>query len=302
MFQYMMHLRKGFKNIDLVFGGCYHYGLEVPYQEMIINPNLSVIDATDLSTAACNKLWSIEGAAQWPDQDLIFPKSPGHAANMFNKYWKRFLKMDQEKQCVIAVEKPFSIDLSFKFPGLPAYIGRIDLIWEGLKNAISIWDHKTAKALYAIGMTSYTMAYQTDGYLTAGNLFFDRIPGMVYNIHLCQKSKIDFHRYYINKRKFAIEQFLQDLVIYVKELMDQITLFEHELETKTDRNDFIESFRRRPGTACTAYMRTCPYFDLCKMRNNPLLWNNAPPQGFSCHEWDPDDHEADMRKKLSEVS
>lgn len=297
LFKYIFHFR-GRKNINPVFGGCYHYGLEQVYKELIKNPKLSVLDATQLATDSFNALWAIEGASNWPNQDMIFPKSPGHAANMYNEYWKRFLALDQNDKRIIAVEESFSIDLAQLYPGLPNYIGRIDLTWEGLKKDLLICDHKTSKALYLISLPSYEMSFQTYGYLAAGLMFYDKIASMIYNIHLCQKSKIDFHRYTLYKSKAGIEQFLQDLVYFVKLLLIDLEIFDHEITKNLKRNDHIKAFRRRPGSACTTYMSPCSYMDLCQIRNNPLLWHNNPPQGWTINEWDPDKHDAELREKL----
>lgn len=297
LFKYLLHFR-GDKNINLVFGSCYHYGLEMVYRELKENRNLSVLDATNISKDAFMKLWAIEGEPHFKDHDRIFPKSPGHAINMYHAFWTRYLKLDLNDKAVLGVETPFAIDLG---PNMPAYIGRLDLAWEKVNKSIEIVDHKTAKALYPISLTSYEVSYQTDGYLAAGSMFYDRIPSMTYNIHLCQKSKIDFHRYHINKRRANIDQFLFDLVLTIKDLLHNLNLFSYDLTHCTDRNDCIKSFRRNPGSACTTFMRSCSYKDICMIRNNPLLWYNAPPQGFEVNEWDPDTHEAEIEKKLKGV-
>lgn len=301
LFKYMMHFRSLNKNINLIFGSCWHYGLEQVYKEQITNDSLSIIDATDLSILSFNKLWEIEGSKAFPDSDIIFPKSPGHAANVYHKYWKRFLKLDQKDKKVLTVEEPFLIDLSIYQKNLPAYIGRIDLIFSELKGNISIVDHKSAKALYPITLTSYESSFQTDGYLTAGHMFYDKIPSMIYSIALFQKSEIDFHRYYINKRTSSLDQFLNDLIYYLNDLLHNIDLMEKDLSKDLKRNDSISSFHRCPGIACTTFMSPCQYFQICKIRNNPLLWYNNPPQGFEVNEWDPDLHDVEMREKLGEI-
>jgi hypothetical protein len=184
LFQYMMHLRSQGKSIHLVFGSCWHYGLEVTYNLLKENPNISVMDATISSVKAFNKLWELDGAPIWKDEDLIFPKSPGHAANMYKAYWERFLNSDQKRQ-VVAVEAPFVIDLSSYQKGLPNYIGRIDLILAD-GSGIEIVDHKTAKAVYKVTPQIFEVSFQTDGYLTAGRIFYDAIPKITYRVALCQ--------------------------------------------------------------------------------------------------------------------
>ena len=299
LFQYMMHLRPKGNSIHLVFGSCWHYGLEVAYNAIKEDPKAnSAMDLTIISIKAFNKLWDLDGAPLWKDEDLIFPKSPGHAANMYKQYWERFLSIDSEKRHVIAVEAPFAIDLSNYGDNLPRYIGRIDLILSD-GSGIEIIDHKTAKAIYKTTPQTFENSFQTDGYLTAGRLFYDAIPKITYRIALCQKSKIDFQPITISKRVNAIEHFLHNLIYYLKQLQKDIQLLEEDKANCTSRSDLLQSFQRNCGSTCTSFMSPCPYFDLCRLRNNPLDWMRKPPQGYHYDEWDPDTHDEKMRKRLS---
>src|SRR6056297_52166 len=96
LFQYIMHLKPSGTSIHLVFGACWHYVLEVTYNLLKEDPNISVMDATIASVKAFNILWKLDGEPHFPNEDIIFPKSPGHAANMYKEYWKRFLKLDSK--------------------------------------------------------------------------------------------------------------------------------------------------------------------------------------------------------------
>ena len=301
LFQYVMHLKPVGQSIHLVFGACWHYGLEATYNELLKNSNLSVLDCTELSIRAFNKLWKLDGEPFWKNEDAIFPKSPGHAANMYKAYWDRFLIADIKDRSILAVEAPFAIDLSSHEKGLPNYIGRIDLIFSNGDNGIDILDHKTAKAIYATTSQSFEMSYQSDGYLTAGRIFYDKIPTITYRIALCQKSKIDFVPITINKRSASIEHFLSDLIHYAKEIKSNLTLLEEDKVICLERTDILKSFHRNPGYACTTFSSVCPYYDICRLRNNPLLWISKAPQGFIISEWDPELHEAKTKQRLSEV-
>ena len=301
LFQYQMNLRPAGKSIHLVFGSCWHYGLESTYNLLKENANLSVMDCTINSIKAFNKLWDLDGAPHWKDEDLIFPKSPGHAANMYKPYWERFLKIDTTKRKVVAVEAPFAISLDNYGTNLPRYIGRIDLILSD-GEGIEIIDHKTAKAIYKITPQQFEMSFQTDGYLTAGRLFYDKVPKITYRVALCQKSKIDFQPITINKRSAAIDHFLSNLIHYVSRIQNDIKLLEEDKINCTDRTNILTSFPRCPGNACTTFMTACSYFDLCRMRNNPLAWADKAPQGYSYDNWDPDLHDAKMRQRLANNS
>lgn len=303
LFKYIMNLSPTVKNLNLTFGSCWHYGLEKAYKEQQLNDSiLSIIDVTDIAINSFNKLWDIEGKPTWKDQDTIFPKSPGRAADVYYEYFKRFWISDLKEKKIIAVEEPFTIAID---TDLPTYIGRIDLIFSCLKNTIEIYDHKSTKAVYAITQASYEHSYQTEGYLAAGSLFYDSLPSIIYNMALFQKSKIDFHRINIRKRKASIDQFFNDLIFYMKEIIQNIQIYKEKVKENNSgtlsRTDSINCFPRRQGTACTSFMRPCSYSLLCSARNNPLAWVNKPPQGYEHKEWDPEEHEINLKKKLGEV-
>jgi len=107
LFQYIMHLKPSGQSIHLVFGGCWHYGLEYPYKHLLDGDVLSVLDATELSIQAFNKLWKLDGEPFWKNEDAIFPKSPGHAANMYKAYWDRFLVADVKDRSILAANLIF---------------------------------------------------------------------------------------------------------------------------------------------------------------------------------------------------
>lgn len=299
LFQYVMHLRPGGQSIHLVFGSCWHYGLESTYNLLLEDPNLSPLDCTINSVKAFNALWKLDGEPHWKNEDIIFPKSPGHAANMYKAYWDRFLKLDTQGHSILAVEAPFALDLSHGDYKLPNYIGRIDLILNDGADGILIIDHKTAKAVYKTSPQSYEMSFQTDGYLTAGRIFYDKIPSICYRMALCQKSKIDFHPITVNKRVASIEHFLSNLVHYVTDIQHDLQLLKQDKAECSKRTDILKSFPRKPGYACTSFSTTCAYYDLCKLRNNPLPWLERPPQGFKINEWDPDLHEQRTKERLA---
>ncbi|MDA3808353.1 MAG: PD-(D/E)XK nuclease family protein [Thiomicrorhabdus sp.] len=309
LFQYVMHLRGAGKSIHLVFGSCWHYGLEKAYLEMQSQQQsngvikLTVMDLTIISVKAFNALWDLDGAPHWKDEDVIFPKSPGHAANMFKAYWERHLKLDTDDgRKVVAVEAPFVIDLSSYRCDFPNYIGRIDLILSAPGNGIEIIDHKTAKSVYKVSPQIFESSFQTDGYLTAGRLFYDKIPSITYRLAICQKAKIDFHPITVNKRSAAIDHFLVNLTQFVSKILDDLDWLVKDRENCVNRTDVLQSFNRCPGNACTAFFTQCPYYNLCRLRNNPLSWFDKAPQGYTHDEWDPDTHEEGIKTRLAEAS
>jgi len=302
LFQYMLHFRSSRPSIHLVFGSCWHYGLEVVYKILQKDPSsLTIISATKLATVAFNLLWNLDGEPHFSDHDMIFPKSPGRAADMYHAYWTRYLETGDNFKEIIAVEKPFVLDFSLFQKGLPNYIGRQDLLFKLPDGTLEIIDHKTASKLWKTTLSGFEMSYQTDGYLTAGEMFYDSIPKMTYSLAFFQKTAMKFERFTIVKRKAAIDQFISEVIAWMNRILNDIEIFNSELSSMTLRNDIIKCFPRNPGYACTAYMTNCPYKSICAMRNNPLLWKDNPPQGYGIHEWDPDTHEVEMRKRLKEA-
>lgn len=303
LFQYIMHLRPQGTSIHLVFGSCWHYGLEVAYNLLKNDITISAMDATLVSVKAFNQLWKLDGEPNFPNEDIIFPKSPGHAANMYKDYWQRFLTLDSRDTKILAVEAPFALNVNTENEQvtLPNYIGRLDLILTDGSSGISIIDHKTAKALYKTTAQTFEASYQTDGYLTAGRIFYDKIPSITYRMAMCQKSKIAFENITINKRATAIDHFLHDLVHYMKEIMHNLDLLEQDKVTCKNRTDILKSFKRKSGYACTSFSTSCAYYDLCFARNNPLLWLDRAPQRFHFHEWDPTLVEEETKRRLAEV-
>jgi hypothetical protein len=283
-----------------VFGSAWHYGLEVVYEEMMKDTKLDPTSAREASIKGFNALWSIEGEPNF-DPDLVYPKSPGRAADMYHKYWKQFLVEDTALK-IVGVEIPFTITLSDLLPGMPNYIGRMDLAFEHEDESLEILDHKSASSINKITPVSFQASMQTDGYLAAGHLYYDKIPSMTYSVALCQKTKIAFERFTFSKRLSAINRFLVDLANHCNRLLGDLTLMEQELEEHaTDRNHIMSSFYRKPGYACTSFFAACPYFDICNHRNNPLTWTEDIPGGYERKEWDPATHEAELKKKLEEI-
>lgn len=307
LFRYMMHLDSLKKNINFVFGSAWHYGLEAVYKDLKQFDDISTYSAnlaTINSMNAFKTLWLVEDAPiEWPNEDTIYPKSPGRAGDMYYEYWKRFLVDDHKDWLVIGVEEPFILDLSQIESDLPEYIGRIDLLLQNRANSskIKITDHKTAKSVNKVTATGYQTSYQTLGYVAAGSMFFDTLPIMEYNVALCQKTKIDFHRYEFTLRKAQINDFFLELVSHIKRLLADIVQLRTAIETLTDRTESLNCFPRNRGLACTSYFSPCSFVDLCNIRNNPLDWFQTIPSGYSRREWNPDQHEAEIKKKIENL-
>ena len=295
MFRYMMHLsRTGAPSLDLVFGSCWHYGMELAMQELQKDSGLSAPQLTEIAQSAFLTLWEVE-AAPYFDPDASFPKNPGRAHDMFYAFFSEHLTTFREAR-ILGIESPFMIHLK---EGFPTYIGRLDLVLLLPDGSLEVIDWKTAKFANDTTFSGYEVSLQTDGYLTAGNLYFDKLPKITYWVALCQKTKIDFYPHTIRRGIAQIDRFLSDLMAHSSAILRDRYIFLEELEHQA-RDPYPKTynppcFRRKPGYACTIYFRRCEYFDICMMRNNPLEWATRPPQGYEILEWHPANVSAEAR-------
>jgi len=292
LFRYVMNLvPTGPPSLDLIFGSAWHYGMEKAFEYIQANPGeQDHYLLTDIAATAFNQIWNHE-AAQWFDADAAFPKNPGRAADMFFKFFRDHLgTLLSDGAEIVGVEQPFTIHLNTLSEGqhqYPNYIGKLDLVLLREGKSVEVIDHKTAKFANDTTFNGFTASMQTDGYLTAGHMFYDALPTITYYVALCQKTKIDFFAHQIARRKAAIDRFLDDLLARTVEIRNNLTLFEEEKHNQ-DKLYNPRCFRRKPGYACTLYFRKCEYYDICLSRNNPLLWHEEPPQGYEFKAWHPD--------------
>jgi len=307
LFKYVMHLTpEGPPSLDLIFGSCWHLGLEKAYAQIRDSAVTDPYSLAHTASEAFNHLWKLE-AEGWYDPDASFPKSPARASDMYFSYFSQFAETDASCE-IIAIEEPFTISLGETLlqgepTPLPNYIGRLDMAL--LRNGdLEIYEHKTSKYANDITFAGYTNSLQCEGYLTAGYLYFDRLPKLIYNLALCQKTKIDFFRHLVTKKESKIDRFISELKQYAAAILEDLNRYEAAVQEEgaVSSKDRIPSFFiRRPGLSCTEYFRRCAYYDLCLMRNNPLTFSQQLPSGFTLFEWNPREHEANLRAKLGEI-
>lgn len=295
MFRYIMHLTPtGPPSLDLVFGSCWHYGMECAFTLLSVNPDLSADTLTEEAIKGFNQLWLVE-AAPYFDPDSCFPKNPGRAHDMFYAFFSTHLPHFREAT-ILGVESPFTIHLR---DDMPIYTGRLDLVIHHPTEGLEIVDWKTAKWANDTTFNGFEMSLQKDGYLTAGHLYYDKLPLITYWVALCQKTKIEHYAHTIRRGKKAIDRFLDDLVAHANAIgRDQYVYndcLEKQHQGKFTKADNPPCFRRKPGYACTLYFRKCEFFDICQIRNNPLEWALEPPQGYEYKEWDPSQSDAKVK-------
>lgn len=271
--------------IDLVFGLAWHSALEEGYTALRDGANLAAVFA--VSCDAFQACW-LKHRGDSFDYDSVAPKNPARALEMLRAYWDRFYSLDCEST-ILGVEVPFTLPLGDDFPN---YIGRIDLIMER-GNKLEIFDHKTSKYFNQTFRTSFAQSFQMDGYLTVGKVNWDKLPSVVVNGALCQKSKIDFERYTIRKQDSQTVRFLNDLRRWLRMVQSDMDILADlrdtvpDLTNPTTKDFVLPCFMRRTELACTAYFRDCSYLDLCQVRNNPETYRSKPPIGYRVSVWDP---------------
>lgn len=299
LFRYVLNLeRSGVPSIDLIFGSCWHLGMEAMYLYWHAHPDAKQRTLCEIATQAFQALWDRE-AAPWFDPDATFPKSPNRARDMYWKYLELFYETDKETT-IVSAEQPFAIHVD---KNLPTYVGRMDLVLER-EGALEVHEHKTSKFNSPIIFTGYEASLQTEGYLTVSQIYWDALPKIVYNQALCQKSKVDHTRHTITKQRTAIERFIADFRYYTHEILRELEVYYRIMDDpqwQTDRNLVLPCFRRNAGYPCTMFFRGCEYLDLCQMRNNPLTWAAKLPEGYVIHEWNPSDHASEHKEIIDSL-
>jgi hypothetical protein len=268
--------------------------MECAFNLLKTNPAMPADTLTEEAIQAFRTLWDVE-AAPYFDPDSCFPKNPGRAHDMFYRFFSDYLDRFREVT-ILGVEAPFTINLR---DGLPIYTGRLDLVVLHPDGTLEIIDWKTAKWANDTTFNGFEMSLQKDGYLTAGHLYFDRLPLITYWVALCQKTKIDHLPHTIRRGQKQIDRFLDDLMAHAAAIIRDEYVYRDIMASPTEhyhnKATNLPCFRRTPGYACTLYFRKCEFFDICQIRNNPLEWATNPPQGYTYKEWDPSQSDAKLK-------
>lgn len=288
-FRHIRHLVKDSgSNIDLLFGLCAHAGQESSFKLLKAQPETPIIKLIQASEQGILACWDKKGGEAFNGIDT-FPKSKSRAIDLCAEFWIRNFSELLAWE-IIGTEVSFAIPLG---QGLPTYIGRMDAVLRHRikKQLLQINEYKTTKSASDIWFAGFENNIQTEGYLTAGKLFYDLVPTVkVYGL-VTQKTKIDLVSYPITRTDHSTDRTLDDLRTLALDILVQLQILEAFREQSEAQNPhaIMPCFRRRPGMSCTAWMRRCPYMDLCMCRNNPDSWIE-PPQGYVISEWNPRDH------------
>jgi len=277
---YFRHIRQfettGLR-IPLIFGTAWHASMDT------IWGNVSTATQTQLLEMAMQsfyKAWVDGGLKDTNDFDL-FPRTPARALDMLTEYIKRYSD-DLKRIEIVAIETPFLVPLSLENSEI-YYIGKWDKVFRD-RLGITIVDHKTASAMAASWLSSFSPNGQMDGYLHAGHMTYgEEMHGVMIDGALVSKTKIDFLRVPLQRQLPQLDAWNWE----VTDLIDQIELNEERLldyRASGERLNHLQAFPKCT-TSCTQYFGICPYHDLCQFWSNPE--DHTMPDNFQASTWTP---------------
>lgn len=315
LLQYTLSIRSEKTALELIFGGAIHFGLETAYQWWAKNPEAGFLDLRAVAFEAFLAYWeAFANEHLQRDEEHIFPRSPGNARALLGSYFKTHYDTDKQLT-LVGTEVP--IEFLFQAPpvlDMPEtklkYVGRIDRLMMDHKQRLLAYEVKTSSVFGPTILFSYEQSFQTDGYMRFINSFggftHSEAPQLIYDVLNVQKTSTDCHRHTIQKLSYQIDSSFQELSNWISAYYRELVMLKHILATNPDalhdKRMNLPIFNRAKGTACTEYMRVCPYSDLCRARPNPLTYLMSKPQGFVFRPWDPRAHEALVANTLQHIT
>lgn len=315
LLQYGLHIRKDTTALELTFGGSIHFALELSYQWWAKNPEATVRQLRDTAFHAFRAYWDAFATdfAHSPDE-AIFPRSPGNALSMLSSYFQTHYKHDKE-MTLVGVEIPiqFLFTMPNQDPSRPnhsiTYRGRIDRVMSNEAGRIHAYEIKTSSIMSDVIFFGYEQSYQSDGYLRFLDSFDHKkkdAPILEYDILAVKKTGTECLRRPILKLASQVEASFASLSSWITRIHQDwqhlLLMIEHNPSILFDRQLLLPVFLRSKGTACTEYMRKCPYDDICSARANPLTYLAGIPTGYTHRPWDPHLHEQMVSSTLLHVT
>jgi hypothetical protein len=239
--------------------------------------------------------WTSEGLPH-PDQMTIDditrfePRTPYIAKEMLHAYLNaRRPTFNNPSFRLEHIEQPFAVPL---YPATSSniwYIGRLDKVFN-LNGQRVIGEHKTTTEYKKDGgfKTSYlegwSPAAQIEGYLYAGNLYFDGGVRYVWvDAALVHKKEHGFFKFIPIAVNFAaVDGWLWE----VREWVSQVSLEKEKLTDATLTNGSQLQCFRRNTDSCVGKYGPCSYLEVCRSITNPQL-QEQPPEGYKVEFWQP---------------
>jgi len=283
----------------LAFGASWHSALDTLWADAA-----SPIPDEELWIRSCEafqRKWVEEGMpASIPLEDLRYyePRTPSIAFEMLRSYI--ILRRDFLRRIeILEIERPFAVPL-LRDSIEKMYVGRLDKVYQH-EGAIYVMEHKTT-TLYLKPenggpfrrefIEGFSPNSQIDGYLHAGHMLYgDKMKGVNIDAALVHKKVHDaFKIIPVQRITEQLDAWLFEALRWSDNLVKDLSGLElkesHEGWRFRDM-PYLPLFPKNTDN-CFSFMTRCAYADFCKMRANPLTYEE-PPVGFKVEHWSPFD-------------
>lgn len=292
---YLRHIRgwsgEGI-SMPLAFGQSWHNAMDVLWSQYGKLPDR---DLVELATAQFEDSWVAEGLPEPStltiDQlEHYGARTPGVAKEMLHNYLaKRKQTFDNPTFQLEAYEQPFAVPL---YPDRNDvwYIGRLDKVFK-LNGSRVIGEHKTTSEYKIDGgfksswLDSWSPSAQIEGYMYAGNLYFDG------GIRYVWVDGALVHKKVHDQFKFVpIAANLASLDGWLWEARNWVEEVEAETAKLTEGaadGEYMQCFRRNTDQ-CVGKYGPCSFRGVCTTVDNPHKLVD-PPDGYVVKFWQPFD-------------
>ena len=280
-------------SMPLAFGSCWHAAMDAlwgGYSSRTSDSNL-LIDAAK----AFNTTWVENGlpptSGLTPDMlEKWGARTPYVAMEMLYSYLeKRKATFDNPSFELESVEQPFAVPI---YPNRSDvwYIGKLDKTFL-LNGSRIIGEHKTTSEYKIDGgfkstwLDSWSPSSQIEGYMYAGNLYFDGGVRYVWvDGALVHKKVHDAFKFIpIAANLSSLDGWLWE----VRNWIEEVNIEKDKLANGADKGDYLTCFRRNTD-ACTGKYGPCTYKNICSNIQNPAKLE-TPPEGYKVEFWYPFD-------------
>jgi len=287
--------------LPLVFGAGWHSGMDAVWADA-----QSPISDNVLWDNACEaflKTWVKEGLPpeiSLEDKAFFKARTPGVAFEMLSAYIKQ--RRDFLRQITILdIERPFAVPLQPDSTDV-MYVGRLDKTYQHMGN-IYVMEHKTT-TLYLKPenggpfrrdfIEGFSPNSQIDGYLHAGHMLYgDKFKGVNVDAALVHLKIHDaFKVIPIQRQIEQLDAWLHETLYWVERLKTEQLALKYNKEVY-QYESFMPAFPKNTDD-CFSFMTRCSYSDFCKMRANPLTYEETP-DGYKIEHWSPFD-ELELKK------
>lgn len=269
----------------LAFGGAWHEGMDVVWRHAREHSPEQLAEMA--FQAFCIKFES-EGfniQLSIEDENLMQPRTPGNAHEMYFNYINARWSMLQEA-VLIAAEQPFAVPM----PELEDtwYIGRLDKVISYNDTRPVILEHKTTS--YYSKATNFRSDYvdswfassQVKGYEFAGHLMYEDISAVWVDAALVHKTVHDAFKFipvaHSQPLLFEWADDTREWAIRVKAETESVHMFKKLLPGVFPRNE----------DSCFGKYGVCPFLDICRTVSDPTTLEE-PPEGYIREVWEPFD-------------